>query len=521
MSRGRRKINIIWFKRDLRLFDHAALCAAAADNIPLLPLYIAEPDYWALPDTSGRQWAFISESLIELRRALHKYGLPLMIRLGAAQSVFETLHQDFDIQAIYSHEETGNDWTFQRDKAVAKWCRNHKIPWRETWQNGVRRPQVSRDKWAHNWDARMKQDLRPIPPLPRSNLDIIDGHIPQAHELGLRPDPCPACQNGGRKAGLETLASFIDHRGRDYRRAMSSPLKGAISCSRLSPHIAYGTLSLREITQKIWHYQRQLKEQKNMGLNTGPWRGAMTAFNWRLHWHCHFMQKLEDGTPIEFKNLHPAYDNLRPAASASKDAQRKFDAWKTGHMGLPFADACMRSLIDCGWINFRMRAMLMSIASYHLWLDWRETGLHLARLFTDYEPGIHWPQVQMQSGTTGINTIRMYNPVKQGYDQDPDAVFIRKYVPEIAHLPDHQIHEPWRYDGSGTLIGTDYPRPIIDIKQAARRARDQVWAVRKAPDFRRQAQLIVNQHASRKRPLKNIRRNRRQTPQSGQMSFDL
>ena len=100
-------------------------------------------------------------------------------------------------------------------------------------------------------------------------------------------------------------------------------------------------------------------------------------------------------------------------------------AWEAGETGLPFVDACMRYLRATGWLNFRMRSMLVAVASYHLWLDWRATGPHLARQFTDYEPGIHWPQVQMQSGTTGMNTVRIYNPVKQGRDQDPAGVFTR------------------------------------------------------------------------------------------------
>ena len=95
----------------------------------------------------------------------------------------------------------------------------------------------------------------------------------------------------------------------------------------------------------------------------------------------------------------------------------------------------MRALRHHGWINFRMRAMLMSVASYQLWLPWRQSGEALARLFVDYEPGIHWNQCQMQSGTSGINTVRIYNPIKQGLDHDPEGRFIRQWLPELRDVP--------------------------------------------------------------------------------------
>ncbi len=206
------------------------------------------------------------------------------------------------------------------------------------------------------------------------------------------------------------------------------------------------------------------------------------------------MQKLEDEPRLEFENLHPAYDGLRPA---EPDAIR-FEAWAKGETGLPFVDACMRALIATGWMNFRMRAMLMAVASYHLWLDWRKPGEHLARLFTDYEPGIHWPQVQMQSGTTGINTVRIYNPVKQGHDQDPDGRFVRRWLPELAEVPDRFLQEPWKWDEADRILGKAYPHPIVDHLAAAKEARQRVWGARRGTEFREEAQRIQDKHGSRK-----------------------
>ena len=165
----------------------------------------------------------------------------------------------------------------------------------------------------------------------------------------------------------------------------------------------------------------------------------------------------------------------------------------------------MRCLAATGWLNFRMRAMLVSFAAYHLWLHWRPVGMHLATKFVDFEPGIHWSQTQMQSGVTGINTVRIYSPTKQLQDQDPDGVFVRRWVPELAGVPTKLLAEPFQMtraeqDAAGCVIGGDYPAPVVEHKAAVQAAKDRVYAARRTDEAKAEAKRVYEQHGSRRRP---------------------
>ncbi len=497
---------LLWFKRDLRLHDHPALTMAAGIG-PVLPLYIVEPDYWHLPDTSARQWAFTAESLHDLRHDLALHNAPLIIRTGNAVDILSRFCRDHAITRIISHEETGNLWTYARDRRVGAWARANGITWTELPQSGVIRRLATRDGWAKQRDAFTAAPQLP-PPAIQSIPGVEPGPIPSARALRLSDDPCPHRQTGGRQTALATLDSFLSHRAAPYRAAMSSPVTGERACSRLSPYLAMGCLSGREVAQATAARQSERPP--------GGFVPSLRSFQSRLAWRDHFMQKLEDQPSIEIRCLHRATESLRP-----KDPSTICTAWEKGETGLPFVDACMRYLNATGWINFRMRAMLMSVASYHLWLDWRATGPVLARLFTDYEPGIHWPQVQMQSGTTGINTPRIYNPIKQGLEQDPTGTFTRRWLPELAPVPDAFLQEPWKWPGAASLLGHRYPDPVIDVTTAAKAARDRVGALRKTPAYPADAAKIITKHASRADPRFVNDRTPRRKATTTQLTLDL
>lgn len=519
-------IEVVWFKRDLRIEDHAPLVEACQraekNNTAVLALYVIEPEVWLAPDASWRQWQFVEDCLQELEALLNKIGIPFLKAFGYPLEVLQRLNECFTIANLWSHQETGNAITFKRDQAVKQFCKSCSIQWHESLQHPIRRSGIDRDHY-HKFSQEFFD--RPVekPPVISGDLwqrqkmffQACDSDLSVALEalapmpqqdfwqqLRARSYPRESTQRGGRKRGLRCLQRILTSNGRGYLATLAKPLEGASGSSRLSPHLAWGSLSIREVIHSTLAQIAAINESSSPAGGKKASTRDLRALLSRLFWQSHFMQKLEAEAQMEFHALHPLYETLRVWDDNDSSQLQDLWAWQNGQTGIPMVDACMRCLLQTGWLPFRMRAMVVSFAAYQLWLPWQKFAPFLGALFTDYEPGIHYSQVQMQSGTTGINQMRVYNPVKQAKDHDPLGRFIAKWIPALSSLPLEFRYEPWRLtteqqQAFGCVLGRDYPWPIVDHEEAAKVAKKKMAEVRKHPNAKALSKAVFLKHGSR------------------------
>jgi deoxyribodipyrimidine photo-lyase len=453
------EIHLFWFKKDLRVHDNGlleswqSLSQNSNSNVGGLGLYVLEEDYWSTDKASDDQRAFVLDSALELKENLKKLGGELLIiKQGSASEAISLLTQFFSIKQISAHRETANKWTFDRDKSIIRMCNSLGIIYTEIPQDSLVRAANSKviDFSTRYYDFANKRQFIVPTLLKSADTSMFLRNVSPNAIISSESAACsysPFVQRGGEANAITNLVSFLETRclGQDagYRKEMSTPLTAHSACSRISPHLTWGSLSARAA------YQTARSALNSLG-HHDPRIKHIQSFITRLAWRSHFMQKFETLHWMEFKCINPKSETLH---GWDTDA---FEAWKSGMTGYPFVDACMRSLNQTKWLNFRARAMVVSFASYALNLDWRLFGPYLAQNFLDYEPGIHYSQLQMQGGTTLGSPPRIYNPLKQSIEKDPSGEFIRQWVPELQDCPDSIIHLPSDYPRK------NYPPSIVD-----------------------------------------------------------
>ncbi|WLD58174.1 deoxyribodipyrimidine photo-lyase [Salinispirillum sp. LH 10-3-1] len=489
-------INAVWFKRDLRLRDHPALAAACAADRPTLLFYCIEPLYLNDPHYSLPHHRFLVQALADLSAQLRALGHRLVVFWAPIDDVLPLIHRTWGLHTLFSHEEVGLANTYARDRQVAHWCAEQQVRWIELQQLAVQRGQRGRQGWttfANHFLAEplAQANLASLKPVAIPETDdwkrLVCSRLPKSW-LGTNE----AYQPGGEQAAQKRWVDFLQHSASLYRRSISKPAAAADHSSRWSVYLAYGCLSIRDACQQV-----------QQALVSGVAKTSLSALYSRLRWHCHFIQKFEAGSHMEHSAINPVMGEYWAAhwASLSPDSQQeRFARWAQGETGYPLVDASMHALLQTGFVNFRMRALLVSVACHHLSLDWRSVAQHLARHFLDFEPGIHYSQVQMQAGLTGFNTLRIYNPLQQSLRKDSEGAFIRRYLPELASLPLHLQHAPWQLSPLeaqwlDTAPPTTYQQRLFDHEETGRAARERLWAWRKDPAVQAHVPALLKNQA--------------------------
>lgn len=491
----REEINVVWFKRDLRLMDNEVIKNALNSNKRTLFLYVFENSLIDDPHYSERHWNFIKQSLTNINEDLKEFNTKVLTVTSEVITVFNQLQNYFKINTVYSHQETGLLITYNRDKDFARYCRNNNINWVENNNNGVLRGLLNREDWFEKWDEYMNSSQ--LSYTIKTEKCISTNEIKKIEKsfftTNLTTKENTNFQKGGTKMAWRYANGFFETRHKNYMYYISKPALARESSSRLSPYLAWGNVSIREIYQKALVSITQ-ENKRHLG-----------AFISRLRWQAHFIQKFEMEHTMEEASVNKGYHKLKK--SISENYQK---AWKEGQTGFPLIDASMRCLIETGYLNFRMRSLLVSFFTHILWQPWQDATHHLSQQFLDFEPGIHFPQLQMQAAETGINNIRIYNPIKNSLEHDEEAIFIKKWVPELANLSLPFIHEPYLMTPldeqfNNFKLGENYPLPIVDSKSARKKASEILFNMRKNPEVLLENERILKKHtlSDRNRMLKN------------------
>ena len=458
---------LVWFRRDLRDFDHAALYHALKATRQVYCVFVFDTDILdALKDKADRRVEFIWESVRELKEALQAQGGDLHVLHGRAIEEIPALAQTLGVDAVYANHDY-EPAAIKRDAAVAHALKQHDIALHDykdqviferdelLTQGG--KPYGVFTPYKGAWLRKLDDFyLRPYP-VGRYTQHLAapnGGQMPTLESLGfvrtnLQELKVPTGMQGGKRL-FDNFLERIDH----YKSARDYPaVKGP---SYLSVHLRFGTVSIRHLARSAWHTDGSGAET---WLSELVWRDFYFQI---LHHHPHL---------AEGRAYKPEFDAL-PFPSE----QALFDAWCEGRTGYPLVDAAMRQINSTGYMHNRLRMVAASFLAKDLLVDWRWGERYFEEQLIDFDFSANnggW-QWAASTGCDAQPWFRIFNPVTQSEKFDPQGKFIRKYLPELAACDDKEIHAPWRIAPErqrtlGIEIGRDYPRPVVD--HAAQRER--------------------------------------------------
>lgn len=406
-------MNVLWYKRDLRIRDHEAL-QYALRNGPVLPIYVAEPSIWRKPDLSVRHFQFVVQSLKELQMEWEKRGGRLFFFIGEMVEALRLIYEFYGPFQLFSHKENETFEAAERNQTVRVWMGAHDLPFYE----------ISLFKGQNNTFKQMWKEYICKAPIDPPERLISPEHGPKDFFTSIEPlysfhvkgEPISYGQVGGEEKGLEMLKN--------------------ISLESLSAYLAWGNLSIRQI----------LKEAGN----EPNARSAMKLYAKALV-EQDVLLALSDQTDLDLMRV--------------ETEEEYYKRWLQGRTGIPIIDAAMRCARKTGMLRDSFKEMAVSFLCLTMFWDWRRPALDLAKLLIDYRPEVHYAWVRNAAGES--RRMRIPHAVKTGRKEDPNGDFIKRYVPELNHLPPKYIHEPWKYPGFFQL---NYPSPYVDIEKANRKA---------------------------------------------------
>jgi deoxyribodipyrimidine photo-lyase len=445
---------VVWHRDDLRLADNPALEAAAEAGDPV-PVFVFDPAFYGEHALAcDARIEFLFECLAGLRERYRDRGGDLRFLTGSPLDRLDALRAHLDAPVYYTHTTTARHGR-ERERSLD----------RRDGYTGFEADAIRRtaDEPRDGWQAQAEAYFQAEPATPPADLPSppVENDLTLAaarERFAVSPEK-RSVPKGGRRAAMARLDRFTETIDR-YPGSISAPADAERYCSRLSPYLAMGVLSPREALQHVREHAVDGAGQR--------------MFVERLFWNQHFTQKLADDPALTERAINPVFRGLH----REEHEPALVEAWQRGETGFPLVDAAMRALVETGYINFRMRALVATFFCHVLREWWKRGADFMYYHLIDAEAAINYAQWQMQGGLVGVHPLRIYDPAKNTREHDPEGEFVREYVPELQPVPDEHLPRPGgmsraRQADVGVRLGETYPRPVVDFDARREQTRAQ------------------------------------------------